>query len=59
MTSTRRLTGRIRVPLPPAEAFRLFDGMLVGGNRRVVPAPSMSEQAAQDLHLDRFRRPRR
>jgi len=24
MTSTRRLTGRIRVPLPPAEAFRLF-----------------------------------
>ena len=24
MTTTRRLTGRIRVPLPPAEAFRLF-----------------------------------
>ena len=24
MTGTRRLTGRIRVPLPPAEAFRLF-----------------------------------
>ena len=24
MTSTRRLTGRIRVPLPPVEAFRLF-----------------------------------
>ena len=24
MTTTRRLTGRIRVPLLPAEAFRLF-----------------------------------
>ena len=24
MTSTRRLTGRIQVPLPPGEAFRLF-----------------------------------
>jgi hypothetical protein len=44
VTSTRRLTGRIQVPLPPEEAFRLFtprgEQDWVHGWRPHFPAPA-------------------
>jgi hypothetical protein len=44
VTSTRRLTGRIQVPLPPEEAFRLFTPRgaqdWVHGWRPHFPAPA-------------------
>jgi hypothetical protein len=47
VTSTRRLTGRIQVPLPPEEAFRLFtprgEQDWVHGWRPHFPAPASDD----------------
>ena len=47
MTSTRRLTGRIQVPLPPREAFRLFtprgEQVWAEGWHPHFPAPSADD----------------